>query len=420
MALVCVVFGLGVVVGLSALVPNVCAQTSAPRVYLIAHPVASTPALEVAGFEAALLSALAESSGFAFHEAERAARGDVAEARAAHARALAGLRRGRQAFLSLELEGAIEALRAAVGEWDRAWAVIDDPVPVADTLMYLGASYALSGDDAAADAVFARRQVQFRAVSPDPRVFNPQILARLEQVQSGGADASLRVEAGSAAKAMASLDGRALGELPLSASDLAPGEHWLRVSVPGRAPIVRRVVLTGQRVETLHLRELEAASELLQVLGQVGSTTGAQRAVQVLGVDYLGVVGVAAEHATLRVFARSRSGEVTAFERELSADERERAQTARAMVASFLDEVLRLERAATPPVSAVVDPGAQAPEDDALRRVDTPWHRRWWVWTLTGAAVAAVGVTSALLLTTSDADPAPSPAPDRGTLVLEF
>jgi hypothetical protein len=407
------------------------AQAEVPRVYVTAK--AAAPGLDVEALEVLALAraALLEAQGFDWQSADERVRGAHVEARAAQRRALDLLRRGRQAYLKLDLDPAVRQLEQALGEWSKAQAVIDTPEFVAETLMYLGAAHVLGDAHARAAEVFTRYHVQFHAITPNAGLFNPAIMAQWQAAgqalhrRAAGA-LEIRVRPASAA---VSVDGLAYGTGTVNVEGLAPGRHWVRASGLGAEGRTAEVVVESGRVSVVELGELPDSAALLDLFEHAGRSEGARALAQELGVQSLAVIEVQAGEGegelalTMRGFDGTSGRQEAVFSRAIGPDFVERARSLRGLVAAWLDRTLSSQRARVRPApvavggaaaGGVLDP-APGPQASEARPA---WYRRWWVWALVGGATAA-GVTAAVL-TTRDSGAA-SPLPDeRGSLTLEF
>jgi hypothetical protein len=418
------------------------ARAEALPVYITAR--AADPALRLESLQVAAMAraALLDAQGFDWQTADMRVRGSQATARTAQKRALSALRRGRQAYLRLELDTAIVALQGALLEWAAAQAVLDSPEPVAETLMYLGACHVLSENPTRATEVFTRYHLQFAAVQPNSGLFNPAIME-----QWAAAGAALRRRAAGAievrvrpASAVVTVDGLPRGTGTLHVPALLPGRHWLRVSGVGAAGSTREVQVDSGRVSVEDLGDLQDSAVLLDLFEHASSAKGAHALAQELGVRALGVIEVrrTAKPGELALELRSFEGESgreqAQLTRVISGDFVERSRLMRGLVAAWLDRVLSTEArkvapAKAPRFAAVSDPAPVTNDStsgsDAQRRASTDdgmksdWYRRWWVWAIAGGAVAAGALTAALVVKSRDDSGTPAPS-DKGTLILEF
>jgi hypothetical protein len=412
-------------------------RAESPRIYVVAKAV--DPALGPEALQVAALAraALLDAPGFDWQSADALVRGEQLAARAAQSRARARLRRGRQAYLSLEFDSARRALEQSLVDWEAAQAVLDSPEPVAETLMYLGAALVLSEQRAEAARVFTRYHVQFSAVAPNPDLFNPAIMqewqaAGLALGQRAQGSVEVQVQPGSV---VISLDGLPRGSGSLRLDRLAPGTHWLRGAGLGAEGRVLDASVESGRVTQVNLGPLTDSAALLDLFEHASRSEGAQALAQQLGVSALAVievrrgVGPGELELTLRSFDGRSGRKQVELSRNLASDLVERSRGVRGLVAAWLDGVPRTagggapalatgprtapERANTP-ASA---PGPSERREDAEAR--PAWYRRWWVWALVGGAVAAGGVTAGVLLSRDHGGSA-APNHDDSSVTLEF
>ena len=415
------------------------AQAEALPVYITAK--AADPALKLEALEVSALAraALLDAQGFDWQTADMRVRGSLSTARTAQKRALAALRRGRQAYLRLELDAAIVALQGALLEWATAQAVIDSPEPVAETLMYLGAAQVLAGNPERATEAFTRYHVQFGAVPPNPGLFNPAIM---EQWQAAGA--ALRRRAAGAidvraqpASAVVTINGIPRGAGSMRVGALWPGRHWVRVAGLGAEARTQEVVVESGRVSVVDVGELPDSAVLLDLFEHASSAKGAHALGQELGVRALGVIEVRRTEKQgelaldLHSFEGESGREQAQLTRVIGGDLVERSQAVRSLVAAWLDRVLedaprkpRLSVQESRPVGPVAAEPAAHPvslQDERRESEAKPaWYRRWWVWAIAGGAVAAGAVTAVLVTRDRGDGTSAGQSSDKGTLVLEF
>jgi hypothetical protein len=402
------------------------ARAEPPRIYVVAVPAA--PEHELLAREVAALAraALVDAEGFRFREADVRVRGESASAREALAAGLEALGRGRQGYLAFELDGARAALEEALGHFSRAVAVLDSPEPVAQALMYLGACHVLAGDQAAARAAFTRH-VAFAELTPDDRVFNPQVMQQWREARrqlEQKPRAKLVVE-GASPLAEVSVDGRVRGLGPLTVEGLAPGEHWLRAGVPGVEPFAATLSVRPREAAKQSVAPAAEDAELAQLLGQAGDAAQAARLRELLEVDALAVLVVGASEAGAPAVRLTAVGKVQPVDerRPIPDDVGQRAQTARSLMAVFLERVAAHVHAGegappAPVARAPLFPTEEAPPEPAAR----PWYKRGWVWGVIGGAVlAGAGAGLAVALTRGGGGGGGGPEPQEGaTLTLEF
>jgi hypothetical protein len=404
------------------------AHAEPPRVYVIAH--ASDPALATEAQQAAAFGrfALAEAHGFEWQRADARVRGSLEAAHAAHRRALLGLSRGRQAYLRFELADAVATLGQALRDWEAALAVLDNPEPYADTLLYLGAAHLLAGDTHAAERVFLRHHVQFAELAPNTGVFNPEVLRHWESAgsalaQAGKGSLEVRVQPSTA---VLSVDGVVRGAGSQRIGELAPGEHWVRISVVGGAGRIAKVQVQAGAETRLDLGKLEDSAALLDLFEHANRRDGAHLLSEELGLDALAVIEVRRGPTAgslvlaLRGFDGATGREGATFGREVGPDLVERVHAVRGLVAAWLDRVLLDARPSSAPVAAALPVEAPPPERARDAEATPHWARRWWVWTLAGGVLAGGALTAALLARQDGEAASGSADDDTGTLVLEF
>ncbi len=413
------------------------ARAEAPRVYVTAK--AAEPGLELEALQIAAeaRAALLEAQGFDWEPADVRARGAHSEARAAQQRALRAFRRGRQAYLRLDLEAATRDLTEALGHWEAARAIVDSVELVAETWMYLGASYVLSEQPERAAAAFTRYHVQFGHIAPNPALFNPAVMQafqsarqKLEAQAASAVDVQVRP-----ASAAVMVDGVPRGRGNVRLEGLRPGPHWVSASglgTEGKSADV--VTLQPGRVSVVKLGEVQDSAELLDLLEHASRPEGARALSQALSVRALAVIEVRRARAdeggrelalTLLGFDGESGREQPALEVVVGDEPSERSRIVRGLIAQWLDRVLVDVLGPTPVAAA----GAAAEdESSALIPVDRPsdaadhraaLKRRRWIWASTAASALVAGAVVALVMANSEGAPI-SKGNQGGTLVLEF
>lgn len=159
-------------------------------------------------------------------------------AEAALDKALQLAQRGREAYDVLELDQAVENLNAAVREYDRNAAYVTDFRQVAETLMLLGATHILRGEEGRGRERLAQAVILYPEVEPDARVFNPsmrQVFSNTKARVLRGRRGSIIVET-QPTGAEIYLDGKFMGVSPETILEVAEGRHYLRAVKDGYRP----------------------------------------------------------------------------------------------------------------------------------------------------------------------------------------
>jgi hypothetical protein len=403
---------------------TVRAQT--PEVYVVA--VAREAGAQAAASEVSALAraALAEAEGFRFREADAVLHGELTAAHDAYAEALTQLGRGRQAYLALELDAAQRALEAATDQFQKAGPVLDSPEPFSQALMYLGATHVLAGNATAARAVFERYHAAFGELSPDARVFNPEVMAAWTQAGktlSARAKGAIALE-GAAATAEITLDGRVRARGASTLDGLAPGEHALRVAVLGAAPFFTTVTLKPRERARVTVPAMSERAELSARLHGGMSSAERDGLRELLAVDALAVVELAQAGSDELTLTLSVSGLATSRpskSEHAGADFLARDQAVRMLVAEFLDRVAErahaVERGAEVARAAVAAPAPATPPRDEAPRA---WYRKPWFWTVVGVVVLGGAAAGTAVALSQQKKRTPGQGGSGGTLTLEF
>lgn len=349
------------------------------------------------------------------------------------AAARADFETGRTAFMNVEPEAAIAALVAAVEGFTRGAAALEEAAPLADALLYLGASYAFAGDVRAAQRVFAQLHVQFPDHAPDPTVFNPEIVAAYENAAPRDRDrpaSRIRVDLGAMTDADVYVNFVGRGRGTVDVDGLLGGEHLIRVVRPGFRAFVQTVSVRrgATTVVRAALEPADDASELAPLLelplradpAQLTQESGAVQLSNRVDADVVAVISLALGDspgdiaATIDVYrvatgARAVRGRHTA---NAAPGEFERA-IARLVAESLAQlDVLR-DRA---PPRAPIEAGETVPMiADGASSEGPPIYERWWFWTGVGAAVVG-GIVVGVALASGGGDGGPG----GGEILLEF
>jgi hypothetical protein len=405
------------------------------RVYLIA--VATSPELEAAAARvgAAARSALRRVPGAQWEGPDQAFLGytDFMLERLRSARE--SLIAGRQAYLDLELEHAIELLTSAVEGFDAAAAAMEDPQDLGEALLYLGASQTFAGQVRAARRTFQRLHEQMPHIQPDPNVFNPDVVRRYEQSAPRDRDnptASIVIDS-EPQGAIAYVDFVPRGRTPVTVDDLMAGVHTVRVTRPGATPFVQEVELragSGGQVNaflddnerTAGLADTVQALATPDVETMESGTPIADIAVA-LELDKIGIIRVSSADAEQRVQLELLMYDVSDGSRilrmhgpaptALGALE----EKVNELVARGLDHGLRPRAEAERGIDQEVIPAFQGrtsegSEDDGEGSV----LGQWWFWA-GAAAVVALGVVLTIVLTSGGTEVGQDTG---GQIILEF
>jgi len=189
------------------------------------------------------------------------------------ARARERLAEGRQAYLDLDLDRAMDQLAGAVEDFDAGAGALEDPGDLGEALLYLSASQAVSGRARDARRTFQRLHVQMPHIQPDPNLFNPDIVRMYEQAaprDRNNPAASITIES-EPAGAIAYVDYVARGRTPLRVDGLMAGVHNVRVSRPGAGPFVQQLSLSRGGTEQVNafLEDQEATAGLADSVGSL-------------------------------------------------------------------------------------------------------------------------------------------------------
>jgi len=343
------------------------------------------------------------------------------------------LEEGRQAYLDLELELAIERLSASVAAFDRGAAALEDVSGLGDALLYLGASQVFARRTSDARGTFTRLHVQLPQIRPDEEVFNPDVVSRYAAARprdAGNPRSVLRAES-EPPGATLYVDGIVRGRTPMNVTGLVGGEHVVRMVQPGATPFIERVEVRRGRTATVSafLLEAEGMESLAESLENLPTDSDDRpdrngptvQIGEILGVGHLGVI---------RVSPHGEEGRATVELLLFDTTNRRRLlrmhgpiEVAQGSLEASIRELV------TRGFEAAIQPQQQTDTEDILAQTRVPEPdegaprrsggllKQWWFWTAIGGAVA-VGVTVGVLVG-GDSGPGLGSDP-TGTVVFDF
>jgi hypothetical protein len=415
------------------------AQDDAPserRVYIVAVPVSSSVEEETARVGAAARAALRTVDGVAWQGPDQLYLGYDDDALARLARAREQLTEGRQAYLDLELERAIELLQSAVADFDAAASALEDTAELGEALLFLGASQVFANQAREARRTFARLHVQMPHVQPDPDTFNPDVVMRYQQSAPRDISnpmGSIRVES-EPPNAIVYVDYVPRGRTPHTVEPLAEGMHVVRVTRPGATPYVQEVEISRRSPQAsvnAYLADNEQTAGLAEAVEAIATAEVDEvdpagpiaSLASLLELDIVGVIRVGEGSDSAEVRLELLLFDATNGRRLLRGE-----GPARTAYGQLEPAVERLVRGG---LATSLSPQQEGDTENILRGTgptgddtdsddgggDSIWTR-WWFWTAIGAGVAAIALTTALLVTR---DNGPQLGNDRGgVVVFEF
>jgi hypothetical protein len=274
---------------------------------------------------------------------------------------------------------------AAVGDLEKAVALIRqtlDAVPkaaLAEALLHLAAARAGAGREAAALAVLKdllawRPQVALTVADPPPGWDALQARAH-EWLTTAGVGSLMITSVPPRAEAF--VDGRRLGPTPVLAANLVAGTHFATVRLEGHQRVVvpAEVQAGKERTVSITLRPLPEQAAVAALIGRLQGTAGSTRLAE---AGALGRLTGATRLLLVVAAGEAPKVEIKAYLYDLAAN---RLLSQAAVRTGF------------PPRADDLRPLAlwgHTTAPDRPRSGLQPWYRRWWVWTIAGAAVATV------------------------------
>ena len=403
-------------------------------VYLLAVP--TTPDLEsvAARVGAASRAALRRVPGARWEQPDKAFLGYTDFMLERLRRGRERLTEGRQAYLNLELERAIELLAGAIEDFDVAAAAMEDPQDLGEALLYLGASQTFAGQARATRRTFQRLHQQMPHIQPDPNIFNPDVVRRYEAAaprDAASPSASVQIES-EPQGAIAYVDFVPRGRTPLTVDALMGGIHTVRVTRPGATPFVQQVDLGAREAGEVNafLEDNEATAglaEQVQALAvetteQMESGTAIADIAAVLAVDKIGIIRVSPSGGEDAVELELLMYDVENGRRVLRAHGPAPTQlgaleaAVQELVASGLDVALRHREARETGDDGEVIPAFRERTNEEEDTGDESILGEWWFWGGIGAAVV-LGVVLTLVLTSGGDDVGQNTG---GQIILQF
>jgi hypothetical protein len=351
-------------------------------------------------------------------------------------RARVRLDQGRQAYLNLDLQQAIELLTGAVADFDATATALEDPEDLGQALLFLGASYAFNGQNRDATRIFARLHVQMPHIVPDPNVFPPDVTTRFDAARprdSASPSASIAIE--SDPPGIAYVDFVARGITPITVSGLIGGEHVVRVTRAGATPSVSPVTVRPRAtesssaflVEEAHAQGLHDAVASIRDADASSAPSGSpvQLVADILGVERLAVIRVSPSDSADQITTALDVYDVATGRRLVHGS-----GTAPTGIGQLEDAVHRfvsggMEAALTTRPQPVEEAHEVAPPVDVESPLTPPppppshsIAEEWWFWTIIGGVVV-VGTAIALGVYFGTQSPNIGQSPS-GVVVLEF
>lgn len=406
------------------------------RVYVISVATDDSLIAVASRAGAAARASLRELDHVAWQEADQLFLGYDDSALETIARARLRLTEGRDAYLNLDLDRAIELLQGAVDDFDHSAGALESPTDLGDALLLLGASLAFNGRTRDATRVFTRLHVQMPHIVPDPAVFPPDVIERFEAARprdSGAPSASITIESDPPG-AIAYVDFVARGVTPVTVDGLIGGDHVVRVSRPGATAFIQPVTVRAHQSTSTSAflvddpRGETLSDSLLRVrdddMSELGETSALREVAMTLELDRVGVIraspgdtesDVALELVVFDVATGNRlvrgAGHASTALGELEP------QVDR-LVAGALEAAAhaRVEREVAPP--PVDEELPTHPVTPPPSEAGPPVYEEWWFWTIIGGAVV-VGVAVGVGVGVGTAGPGLG-RNDNAQVVIEF
>lgn len=380
------------------------------RVYVVSVATDGTLVAVASRAGAAARASLRELDDVAWAEADQLFLGYDDNALETIARARQRLSEGRDAYLNLDLDRAIELLNGAVEDFDHSAGAVESPIDLGEALLLLGASLAFNGRTRDATRVFTRLHVQMPHITPDPNVFPPDVIERFDAARprdAGAPSASITIESDPPG-AIAYVDFVARGVTPITVEGLIGGDHIVRVSRPGATSFVQPITVRAHQSTTTSAflvddpRAGTLADTLLRVvdddMSELSETAALREVATTLELDRVGVIRASPGDSPTDVALELVVFDVASGRRLVRGAGH--ASTALGELEPQVDRLVAgaLEAAAHARVEPVAVPVDEEeipdhPVEPPPPPAGTPVYEEWWFWTVIGGvAVAGIAV----------------------------
>lgn len=387
----------------------------APTTYLVAFPTEASTVGAARTVQLRLRDRLQRAESIPYETPDNLVMAHPAAAEASLREGLAQLEAGQGAYLNLQLGEAVTALKAALAALDEAAAVVNDPQPIGQALLFLGASQVALGQTQAAQDSFQMLHRQLPGVEPDPQVFNPSVVSAFRQAGRRIEPAGEVSITSAVPGAMAEVDARPVGPTPATVQGLAAGDHAFRVTRAGHEPALRSVALRPRRQGRIALNpepgagapailaaEESLRSEGLPTLLEAGAPL--DRLSETLGLGILGAVRVAPGEAdgaiSLEMAAYDVRGGARIFHAEEEATDEAALQQTTDQLATELLSALDAHNTSQGQPLAHANP--QRTDGSSDEGNDGSLVEKWYFWAAVAAVVAGGSVATYLLLQDGD------------------
>ena len=171
--------------------------------------------------------------------------------------------KGREAYETLDLDGAAEYLGTSLARFERYAAYVGDFRQVAEVLLLLGATHILRGEEKLGVRRLEQAVTILPRAEPDPRIFNPAMRNLFQDalVRLGSRPHGSLALTSSPSYAEVYVNGSFMGVTPLVLPKLLEGRHYLRLERDGYRPW-GKVVDVVARTENLDSAALKPTLRL--------------------------------------------------------------------------------------------------------------------------------------------------------------
>lgn len=325
---------------------------------------------------------------------------------------------GREAYINLDLEGAIDNFGEALEIYGEQVAHVSDLNEISECLLHMGAAEILLGRSRQARDYFRRLLLIDPERRPDPDVFPPPVTdafereaSRISRIRQGDLRISTVPEG-----ANVFVDGIFQGPSPQELSSFRAGEHYVRVRLQGYVEQGEVVEISRRRSTDVEF-ELESTPEgpgieeaLMDLATEMGESpaSGTRTVVEIgalLGVEMLATAYVsrADDGVVVQLNIWDIDGALSVESEQVGPFENDGVIVAGDTTPSFEElltsawTAMNVEQVEDEPV---VEPPPPPPPIES-----PPIWRRWWFWTIIGVVVVGAGVGLGVGLGTASQEP---------------
>lgn len=369
----------------------------------------SSTELKASKIASSTIAKLAESQDYDFLDAEANLFDKSSALEKAVEAAKSSLERGKSFYNDLNTDDATIRFRNAHRSLEGVLDKLTDYKLLSEVILYIAASYKMAEEDSKAEP-FMRGYI---SINPDASLddsFAPEVVDYFTEIKEDYAEksnASIKFS-GAPNGADVFLDGKFVGQTPLTLIRQSIGNHYYRIHKNGFKDVGGVITLTPKKMTIVdkRLSKIGAASSFLSetnaMKSEMGSISMLRKTTEIaekLGVDYVLVTYATLEGGKIKYTGYMVNREKRSFKKAEAALPLS-ATAATPELKNFNDNLAgdSYEYKAIADL-AMEEAGAlglieeQPAQKDDKSKEKKPVYKEWWLWTIVGVVVAAgVGV----------------------------